>query len=37
MRTGFVVPPVRFVLIGLYGAVWQKLEAKDREALIAPR
>jgi FHS family L-fucose permease-like MFS transporter len=29
MRTGFVVPLVCFVLIALYGAVWQKLEAKD--------
>jgi fucose permease len=29
MRTGFVVPLVCFVLIALYGLVWQKLEAKD--------
>jgi FHS family L-fucose permease-like MFS transporter len=29
MRTGFVVPLVCFVLIALYGIVWQKLEAKD--------
>jgi len=29
MRTGFVVPLVCFVLISIYGAVWQKLEAKD--------
>lgn len=29
MRTGFVVPLVCFVLIALYGAVWQKLEDKD--------
>jgi FHS family L-fucose permease-like MFS transporter len=29
MRTGFVVPLVCFVLIAIYGAVWQKLEAKD--------
>ena len=32
MRTGFVVPLVCFALIALYGAVWQKLEAKDSEA-----
>jgi len=32
MRTGFVVPLVCFVFIALYGAVWQKLEAKDRAA-----
>jgi FHS family L-fucose permease-like MFS transporter len=32
MRTGFVVPLVCFVFIALYGAVWQKLEAKDSEA-----
>jgi FHS family L-fucose permease-like MFS transporter len=30
MRTGFVVPLVCFVFIALYGAFWQKLEAKDR-------
>jgi FHS family L-fucose permease-like MFS transporter len=29
MRAGFVVPLVCFVLIAIYGAVWQKLEAKD--------
>jgi len=29
MRTGFVVPLVCFVLIALYGLVWQRLEAKD--------
>jgi len=29
MRTGFVVPLVCFVLIAIYGAVWQKLETKD--------
>jgi FHS family L-fucose permease-like MFS transporter len=28
-RTGFVVPLVCFVFIALYGAFWQKLEAKD--------
>ena len=32
MRTGFVVPLVCFVLIALYGAVWQRLEAKDSES-----
>jgi len=32
MRTGFAVPLVCFVLIALYGAVWQKLEAKDSVA-----
>jgi MFS transporter, FHS family, L-fucose permease len=29
MRVGMVVPLVCFVLIGIYGAVWQMLEAKD--------
>jgi FHS family L-fucose permease-like MFS transporter len=29
MSKGFVVPLVCFVLIALYGLVWQKLEAKD--------
>jgi len=29
MKVGFVVPLVCFVLIALYGAFWQKLEAKD--------
>jgi FHS family L-fucose permease-like MFS transporter len=29
MRAGFVVPLVCFVFIAVYGAVWQKLEAKD--------
>jgi FHS family L-fucose permease-like MFS transporter len=29
MRLGMAVPLVCFVLIALYGAVWQKLEAKD--------
>ena len=29
MRAGFVVPLVCFVFIAIYGAVWQKLEAKD--------
>ena len=29
MKVGFVVPLVCFVLIAIYGAVWQKLEAKD--------
>jgi FHS family L-fucose permease-like MFS transporter len=32
MRNGFVVPLVCFILIALYGAVWQKLEAKDSAA-----
>jgi FHS family L-fucose permease-like MFS transporter len=32
MRIGFVVPLVCFVLIAIYGVVWQKLEAKDIEA-----
>jgi len=27
-----VVPLVCFVLIAIYGAFWQKLEDKDREA-----
>jgi FHS family L-fucose permease-like MFS transporter len=30
MRTGFVVPLVCFVFIAIYGAIWQKLETKDR-------
>ena len=29
MRVGFVVPVVCFVLIAVYGAFWQMLEAKD--------
>ena len=29
MRMGFAVPLVCFVLIAIYGMVWQKLEAKD--------
>jgi FHS family L-fucose permease-like MFS transporter len=29
MRAGFVVPLICFVLIALYGAVWQRLEIKD--------
>jgi FHS family L-fucose permease-like MFS transporter len=29
MRAGFVVPMVCFVFIAIYGAVWQKLEARD--------
>jgi FHS family L-fucose permease-like MFS transporter len=29
MKVGFVVPLVCFVFIAIYGAVWQKLEAKD--------
>ena len=32
MRDGFVVPLVCFVFIAIYGAVWQKLEAKDSAA-----
>ena len=32
MKVGFVVPLVCFVLIAIYGAFWQKLEDKDREA-----
>ena len=32
MRAGFVVPLVCFVFIAIYGAVWQKLEAKDSAA-----
>jgi hypothetical protein len=32
MRTGFLMPLICFVLIAIYGAVWQKLEAKDRVA-----
>ncbi len=29
MKVGFVVPLVCFVFIAAYGAIWQKLEAKD--------
>jgi FHS family L-fucose permease-like MFS transporter len=32
MRAGFVLPLVCFVLIAIYGMIWQKLENKDREA-----
>jgi MFS transporter, FHS family, L-fucose permease len=32
MRIGMVVPLVCFVLIALYGLVWQKLEARDSAA-----
>jgi FHS family L-fucose permease-like MFS transporter len=32
MRMGFAVPLVCFVFIAIYGAVWQKLEAKDSAA-----
>jgi FHS family L-fucose permease-like MFS transporter len=30
MRTGFLMPLICFVIIGIYGASWQKLENKDR-------
>jgi FHS family L-fucose permease-like MFS transporter len=30
MRVGFVVPLVGFVIIAVYGTIWQKLENKDR-------
>jgi FHS family L-fucose permease-like MFS transporter len=29
MRIGFVIPLVCFVVIAIYGALWQKLESKD--------
>ena len=32
MRVGFVVPLVCFIFIAIYGAVWQKLEARDSVA-----
>ena len=32
MRVGFAVPLICFALIAVYGAFWQKLEDKDREA-----
>ena len=32
MRVGFAVPLICFVLVALYGMVWQKLENKDRAA-----
>ena len=31
MRVGFIVPLVCFLLIAIYGAVWQKLENKDQK------
>src|SRR5208282_4456021 len=31
MRIGFVIPLVCFIVISVYGALWQKLEAKDSE------
>ena len=32
MRIGFVIPLICFVVIAIYGAVWQKLESKDSAA-----
>jgi FHS family L-fucose permease-like MFS transporter len=32
MREGFVIPLICFVVIAIYGAVWQKLESKDSKA-----
>ena len=32
MRIGFVIPLVCFVVIAIYGALWQKLELKDSRA-----
>ena len=32
MRVGFALPLICFVFIAVYGAIWQKLENKDREA-----
>jgi FHS family L-fucose permease-like MFS transporter len=32
MRVGFALPLICFVFIAIYGAFWQKLEAKDRAA-----
>ena len=32
MRVGFALPLICFVFVAIYGAVWQKLENKDREA-----
>ena len=29
MRIGFIIPLVCFAFIAFYGAIWQKLEAKD--------
>jgi FHS family L-fucose permease-like MFS transporter len=31
MRIGFVIPMVCFAVVAVYGALWQKLEAKDNE------
>jgi FHS family L-fucose permease-like MFS transporter len=31
MRIGFVIPLICFAVIAVYGALWQKLEAKDSE------
>ncbi len=30
MRVGFVIPLICFVVIAIYGGIWQKLESKDR-------
>ncbi len=32
MRIGFVIPLVCFMVISIYGALWQKLELKDSQA-----
>jgi MFS transporter, FHS family, L-fucose permease len=32
MRIGFVIPLICFAVIAVYGAVWQKLEARDSES-----
>ena len=31
MRIGFVIPLICFAVVAVYGALWQKLEAKDSE------
>ncbi|HTV48589.1 MAG TPA: MFS transporter [Phycisphaerae bacterium] len=32
MRFGFLMPLICFIFIALYGAIWQKLEAKDSQS-----
>jgi FHS family L-fucose permease-like MFS transporter len=32
MRIGFLMPLICFVVIAIYGTLWQKLEAKDSRA-----
>ncbi len=34
MKDGFVIPLACFVFIAIYGAIWQKLEAKDSRSVV---